>query len=373
MKKLVVVLFFLTLILILIGVVVVLTASSSYSEFNKSDSFFLFKKHLAKVLLALLALMIGAIIPYEFYRYLSKYLMISIVIILILTVIMNSGKKGAERWFSIWGFEFQPVDIAKVILIIHLANLLDKKDEYLDNLKIGYLPLIFWILIVSGLIIIQPNISNAILIFLTSMILIYVGGAPTKYVFGTLSIFGISATLVALTFTHSKTRIETYINALISGEPINLQVLQALVSLGSGGIFGLGVGDSKQNNLFLPEAYGDFIFSILGEQFGLIGALMVIMIYLTVTLSGVIIAKKVKDKFGQMLAFGIAIQIGLYAMVNMAVNVGLFPTTGLPLPFISYGGTSIVFNSAAVGILINIGISNYLKEIERKKANLEFA
>jgi len=371
MKKLSIIIFFLTLILILIGLVVVLTASSSVSAMRHSDSFYLFRLHLSKVIWALPALLIASVIPYEFYKYLSKYLMIGIVVVLFLTLFFAVEVKGAGRWISLFGFKFQPADAAKLFLIMHLAYLMDKKEEYLDNLYNGFLPLLIWVLIVSGLIFFQPNVSNAVLIFITSLILIFVGGASFKHVFTTAFVFAILAFGFAMTFSHAKERIETYVNALVTGGYVNVQVKQAIVSLGSGGVFGVGIGNSRQNNLFLPEAYGDFIFGILGEQFGLIGTLSVLLIYLFLIFSGILIAKKTYDKFGQLLAFGIITQIGLYALINIIVTVGLLPTTGLPLPFISYGGTSIIFNSIGIGIIINIAFTNYIRELERKKYGLE--
>lgn len=371
MKKLSVILFFLTLILILIGLVVVLTASSSLSAIKYSDSFHLFKLHLLRVIWAIPALLIAAVIPYEFYKHLSKYLIIGIVITLFITLFFAVEKKGAGRWLSIFGFQFQPADAAKPFLIIHLAYLMDKKDEYLTEFSRGYLPLLFWTLVIAALIFVQPNVSNAVLIVITSLILIFVGGASTKHVFATSFLFAFIAFVFAMMLSHARERIESYVNAILTGRYVNIQVKQAIVSLGSGGIFGVGVGNSRQNNLFLPEAYGDFIFGILGEQFGLLGTLSVLLLYLLLIFTGVLIAKKTIDKFGQLLAFGIITQIGLYALVNIIVTVGLLPTTGLPLPFISYGGTSIIFNSISIGILINIAFTNYVRELERKKMGLE--
>jgi cell division protein FtsW len=168
-------------------------------------------------------------------------------------------------------------------------------------------------------------------------------------------------------FTHSRGRILTFINSMQHGGQINDQVRQALLGLGSGGIWGVGFGHSSQRNLFLPEAYGDFIFAILGEERGFIGASVVLFIYLALFICGIIIAKNAKDKFGQLLGTGISLSFIIYALVNTAVASGLIPTTGLPLPFISYGGSSLIIISVSIGILINIGLSN----IEEVVPNLE--
>lgn len=370
MKFYSIMIFFLTILLILIGLVIVLTASSSFSAKEYGDSFYMFKEHLYKVGLAIVAFLIAAVIPYEFYKYISRFLIVAIVIALIVTLFFAVDKKGAARWLTIFGLQFQPTDAAKLLLIIHLSYLLDKKEEYINEFGRGFLPLIIWTLLVAGLIILQPNVSNAILIVLTSLILIFVGGASTKHVATTLSIFAFAAISIAMLYPHAQKRLLTYINSVFYGGENNIQVQQALVSLGSGGIIGVGVGNSKQNNLFLPEAYGDFIFGIIGEQIGLFGTVGVLLTFLAFIFYGIKISKRTSDRFGQLLALGITLMIGVFALVNILVSIGLLPTTGLPLPFISYGGTSILFNSIGAGILLNIAIINYIRELERKKAGL---
>jgi cell division protein FtsW len=166
--------------------------------------------------------------------------------------------------------------------------------------------------------------------------------------------------------SHSRKRILGFIGSFGEGGELNHQLKQGLLSLGSGGLFGVGIGNSKQSNLFLPEAYGDFIFGILGEETGFLGVVVVLLFYMVLFIAGILIAKKAKDKFGQMLAFGISFSIIIYAFVNAAVATGLFPTTGIPLPFISYGGTSIIFLSASIGILINIAIYNHATEKDKE-------
>ncbi len=367
MKKLSILILFLTIILILIGLVVVLTASSSISAIKYGDSFYMFKLHLTRVLWSVPVFLIALLLPYDFYKYISKYLIIFIFLLLILTLFVAAERKGASRWISIMGFQFQPTDPAKLFLIIHLSYLLEKKDEYLKEFIRGYLPQLFWISVISFLIFIQPNISNALLISLVSIILLYVGGASRKHIILTFSTISIPAISFMMMFNHSRERLLGFINSIFYGGEVNIQVKQALVSLGSGGIFGVGLGNSRQNNLFLPEAYGDFIFGILGEQFGILGTLLVILIYIILVVSGFKVAKLTRDKFGQMLAFGISLHIGVFALANIMVNLGLLPTTGLPLPFISYGGTSIIFYVMSIGILINIAYMNYIRELERNK------
>jgi cell division protein FtsW len=361
MKKLAFTVFFDTLILICIGLVIVLTASSTISAIKFSDSLYLFNSHLLRVLIAFAFLIVFSVIPYEFYKPLSKYLLGGAIILLIITLLFAPEIKGAGRWLSVGGITFQPADIARLLLIVHLAAMIEKKSDYLYDFKIAYLPMFFWVIITAGLILIQPNISNGFLIIVISLTIMFVGGVSLKHIAISSVAVSLFAFTVAMIFSHSRYRILSFINSIINGGDLNLQVKQALVSLGSGGLFGVGIGNSQQNNLFLPEAYGDFIFAILGEQLGFVGSVMVILFYLILFVSGILIAKKAQDKFAQLLAFGITFSISIYAFINIAVATGTIPTTGLPLPFISYGGTSIIFQSMGIGMLINIAISNSKK------------
>lgn len=361
MKKLALTIFFDSFILMLIGLVIVLTASSTYSALKFDSSFHLFNAHLIRVLVGLFLLLAFCFIPYEVYKNISKPLIIGITIVLIVTLFIAPTVKGAGRWLSIAGVTFQPADAAKLILVMHLAALMDQKSDYLDNFKDAFIYLFIWVVIIAGLIFIQPNISNGILLVVISLTLMFVGGVKFKHIIASTLSLAFLGGLFAMIFNHSRARVLGFIDSVFNGGDVHLQVKQAIYGLGSGGLLGVGIGNSKQNNLFLPEAYGDFIFAILGEETGFVGAVAVMLFYLVLFIAGILIAKKAKDKFGQLLAFGITFSIAIYAFVNIAVATGSMPTTGLPLPFISYGGTSIIFLCISVGILINIAILNSKK------------
>jgi cell division protein FtsW len=360
MKKLGLTIFFDVFALMLLGLTMVLSASSTYSVFKFDNVFYLFNSHLFKVFLGIVAIILFALIPYEYYRKLSKPLMILTTILLVVTLFFAHDIKGAGRWLNLGIISIQPADIAKLALIIHLAVLLEAKTATLDSYRNGFLYFFIWIMVISGLIMLQPNLSSGIMLIIISLTVIYAGGAKFKHIIGSMLISVTVFGAVAMIFPHSRSRIFSYISSLSNGGDINFQVKQALYSLGSGGLFGVGIGNSMQSNLFLPEAYGDFIFAILGEEFGLIGSIAVLLAYLVFLVCGVLVAKKSKDMFGQLLAFGITVSIVFYAFVNVAVTTGVFPTTGLPLPFISYGGTSLIFLCISVGILINIAITNHM-------------
>ena len=362
MKKLGLTIFFDCFALMLLGLIIVMSASSTYSVFKFDNVFYLFNSHLFKVFLGIGAIVLFAFIPYDLYRSLSKPMIILTTILLIVTLLIAPDIKGAGRWLNLGLFTLQPSDIAKLVLIIHLSVLLEDKTNVMENYRHGFLYLFIWIMIISGLIMLQPSISNGIILILITLTLIYTGGAKFKHILATMLLSGLAIGTIAMIFPHSRSRILSYVGSILNGGDLNFQVKQALYSLGSGGIFGVGIGNSMQSNLFLPEAYGDFIFAILGEELGLIGSITVLTAYLILFISGIMVAKKAKDRFGQFLAFGITISIVLDAFVNVAVTTGLVPTTGLPLPFISYGGTSLVFLCISVGILINVAFTNHMRE-----------
>lgn len=345
-----------------------MSASSTYSATKFDSSFHLFTSHLIRVIIGLVLLAAFSFIPYEWYKKLSKPSIIGAAVLLVITLAIAPQVKGSGRWLNFGLFTIQPADIARLVLIIHLAYLIEKKKDDLLDFKNGFMYLFIWVLMIAGLIFIQPNVSSAALIVIISISMLYVGGARLKHILlSGLSVI-VAAGSFAMILPHSRKRILSFIATFGDGGELSHQLKQGVLSLGSGGIFGVGIGNSRQSNLFLPESYGDFIFAILGEETGFVGAVVVLLFYVVLFVAGILIAKKAKDKFGQMLAFGISFSIIIYAFVNAAVATGLFPTTGLALPFISYGGTSIIFLSASIGILMNIAIYNHATEKDKQKS-----
>ncbi|MEG8948064.1 FtsW/RodA/SpoVE family cell cycle protein [Rosettibacter firmus] len=341
--------------LMLLGAIMVFTASGTYSLNKFNNFYFLFKSHLWKVIFANILIFVFATIPYDYYRKLSKWLMIGTIIVLILTLFVATKTKGAGRWINVFGlFNFQPSEIAKILLIIHLSALIERKKHLIKDFKKGFLYALIWIGATVGLIIIQPHVSASVIMIITSFAILYVGGAQLKHILGVFSVIGTLFIPVILLFSHARERMTDYINSLLTGNDINIQVVQAKIALGSGGFKGLGLGNSRQSDLFLPESYGDFIFSVIGEETGFIGTFLILFSYLILFLACLVIAKKSQDKFGQLLVFGLSFHILINAFINVGVVTGLLPTTGIPLPFISFGGTSIILLAISIGIILNV-------------------
>lgn len=358
MKKLSTLIFIASLLLVLFGTYLVMSASSTYSEFKFENQFHLFNIHLIRAVVGILFLIIFMFIPYEIYKDFSKLLLFISIGLLVLTLLLATEVKGARRWIDLGIVNFQPVDLVKIVLFIHLAALIENKGEEIRDLKKGFVYPLIWIIITVGLIIIQPNVSNGIILFLVSLIILWIGNAKIKHILSTFFVGGFSVLTAIMVFPHARSRFLSFIHSIQNDTEINMQVQQAIIGLGSGGIYGVGLGNSSQRNLFLPEAYGDFIFAILGEEIGFIGSLIILLIYLLIFLFGIIIAKNSKDKFGQLLGFAISFSFVIYAFINASVACGILPTTGLPLPLISYGGSSLITSCISLGILINIGLTN---------------
>jgi cell division protein FtsW len=337
------------------GAMMVLSASGTYSAIKFNSIYFLFKSHLWKVIVAIGVLIITSIVPYDNYKQFSKYMLLGVLLLLIITLFAPEIK-GASRWIDFGIFKFQPSELAKIVLIIHLAFMIERKGEDIQNLKNGFAYPMIWVFLIAGLILVQPNVSTSMIIVAISLMLLYVGGANLKHILGVVGSAGAFAVIGIMMFSHSRSRVFSFIESLINGTDVNLQVKQAKIALGSGGFLGVGLGHSRQSDLFLPEPFGDFIFSILGEETGFIGTLLVLLTYLAIFTIGLIIALKANDKFGRLLAFGISFNIAIAAFINAAVVTGIFPTTGITLPFISFGGTSIIIFAVSVGILTNIGL-----------------
>lgn len=353
--------------MIILGTFMVFSASGTYSEYRFNDYYYLFQKHITKVVLAIGLMIIAALIDVDLYKFVSKYFMIGILIILIITLFTAESINGASRWFSVGPFSFQPSELAKLFLIVHIAVMFDKKGEDIKDFKNGFSYILFWTFSFAVAVVFQPNLSTAIIICFVAFAMMFVGGSKLSHLFNLAALGLIVAVILVLSFPHAKIRIEQYYNGLMGLAEPNAQVFQAKIGLGSGGINGVGFGMSRQSNLFLPESYTDFIFSILGEELGLIGALFLLISYLLLFILGVIISKKSASTYKQLLGFGISFHIVITSLINVAVVVGAFPTTGITLPFISYGGTSIFVYAVSIGMLINIAQSTYVTKFKQRE------
>jgi cell division protein FtsW len=342
------------LALITFSLGVVYSASSSWSVKISGDSSALFRNHLIRAGIGIFLIFVVSRFSYlHLVRYRKLLMGGAILMLLYLLFAGVESTKGVTRWIYIGGMSFQPADFVKYALLVNISYLLAKKKDYINNLYYGYLPILGYVLLVVILIAIQPNFSTAAVIFISSLMLFWVGKVKVKHmVFTVLSIVP-AAILFVLSKPYILNRFFSY-KEHSSGGDASYQLSQAIIGFGNGGFLGVGPGNSNQREFFLPQSYDDFVFSIVGEEYGFWGVTIVIFLFGLFVFRGLKLAKVMQDDFGKYMAFGITIIIGMNAVINMMVATGIIPTTGQTLPFISYGGTSIIFNSIAVGVLLNI-------------------
>lgn len=342
------------LLLMVLSLGVVYSASSSWAMQRWGESGRLLGRHTIKVLLGFVLIIVFTRVDYHFFRKASKKVLLGAVLLLALTLVLGSVIKGASRWLEFGGFGFQPSELAKFALVFHLSTLLAAKQDRLGDFRLGYLPMMIWVGVVTVLVLLQPNFSTGAMIFGISLAMLFLGRARIAHLAMTAGALVPLLLLYMVSEEYRMKRILGFFTGGGDGGSPNYQLAQGIIGFGSGGILGVGPGESRQRDLFLPESYGDFVFSIVGEEYGLIGTIFFLTLFLVIMVRGIRIARHARDDFGHMLAGGITVAITLYALVNAAVTLGLLPTTGLPMPFVSYGGSSMVLSAIAVGVLLNI-------------------
>ncbi|MDK2871637.1 MAG: cell division protein FtsW [bacterium] len=295
-------------------------------------------------------------IDYEKLFVISKPLTFASIFLLIY-VLFHGGEArwGAHRWINIgWGFTFQPAELAKLSIIIYTASFLTRKREIINNSKETLLPLLIITLTIAGLIILQPDLGTAIVIVVISIILWWVAGMSTLKVLGVVTLLALLGLLFIWLEPYRRERILAFWDPWASPKGYGYQIIQSLLAFGIGGIWGTGLGRGLQKFYYLPAPYTDFIFSVVGEELGLIGSFLIIFLYCIVGWSGFCIAKKANTVFGKLLGMGVTFLILSQAFINLGGVTNFIPCTGLPLPFLSYGGSSMLINMSSVGILLSI-------------------
>jgi cell division protein FtsW len=332
----------------------VFSASRVIAGEQFSSPFFFFQRHAIRVALGLLCLYTFMKIPYGVYRRINFWILAGALLILASLFVWGHSVRGADRWLKVFMFTIQPVEVAKYSLAIFLAARLAEGKKKLADLEKGFLPLAGAAALMALLVGLQPNISNAVLLMALTMTLLFIGGCRMRH----LGTFAASVILAAVPFLYRMEYIQQRLKVLFDPEAyvsgIGWQTKQSMIAFGSGFIFGCGPGRGHQKYMFLPDAHTDFIYSIIGEELGFIGTAIVLFLFTLIFRRALLISKRAPNEFGRFLALGIGLTIFATALINMAMTTGLLPTAGLPLPFVSYGGSSLVASMAAIGILLNI-------------------
>ncbi len=339
--------------LLLFSVAFVYSASASFADVKFGSSEGLVWNHALRVIIGLFLMLFFAKVDYHVFERSTTTLMWVAYGFLVMVLVMGTEIKGASRWVKLGPLNFQPSELAKWTVVLHTAVVLSMNTAVVRTWKGGIWGVLKWTLPVSILIALQPNLSTATVIFLIVMVMMFLGDVRPGHLAIIVASGMAVAGLYAVTAEYRLRRLLAFFGGQ-GAEAISYQLDQALIAFGNGGISGVGPGQSRQRDFFLPESYGDFIFSIVGEEYGFIGILFLMSAFTLIMLRGFTVAKKAPDTFGRILAGGITTTLSIYAFVNAGVTCGILPTTGLPMPFISYGGSAVFFSAMAVGILLNV-------------------
>ncbi|AIQ12649.1 putative lipid II flippase FtsW [Paenibacillus durus] len=367
----------LTLLLVGFGLIMVFSSSSALtlvSEKFGHDPLYFVKKQIVWVLLGTVAMFAAMNIHYsKFKKWYAPLFVITLV--LLLFVATTEGINGASSWLSIGGLGIQPTELAKLSIILYLAALITKKGERLRDLRTGYIPVMVIVGIVAGLIMLQPDLGSCLILVATSGLVIFTGGASLKHILGSivLLVLGVGLVLggkmvIDSLSPHSKQaeanqdyrkgRIEAFIDPSKDPEGAGFNILQSLTALGQGGLGGSGIGKGVQKLHYLPYPYTDFIFAVIGEELGFAGTLLFLLVYLYFIWRGILVALRCKDPFGTLIGIGVMGLIAIQAFVNIGGVTKTIPLTGVTLPFISYGGSSLLVTMLSMGIILNISREN---------------
>ncbi len=359
--------FIILMIVLVVGLATLYSASHVYAfNYEGGDSYFYIRKQLLWVAIGLVGMLIVSMVDYHVLHKFAWIIWLLSLVLLIVAFLMPSST-GVHRWIRIPGLgQFQPSELAKFALVLLFAHLISLNHKKMKTFTKGFLPLFMLLGITCALVIIEPHLSGTLLIGLLGFAMMYIGGVRIGWLLGVLGVGVAGVVFMIAVLGYEQDRIlvwlhplESYANEItfadgMSGKDHAWQTIQSLYAIGSGGLLGLGPGDSRQKHLFLPEPQNDFIFSVFCEEMGFVGAVLVLVLFGVLVWRGFVIGMRSPDKFGCMLAIGLTLQIGLQVAINVAVVSNLMPNTGISLPFFSYGGTSILMLMLQMGVVLSI-------------------
>ncbi|MFM8944234.1 MAG: putative lipid II flippase FtsW [Actinomycetota bacterium] len=354
-RRIVVMLWISTGFLTFAGLLMVLSASSisAYAQFG--SGFFFFRRQLIYAVVGVAAMRLTSRIPYTRWRRFAGFLLVATIGLLVVVLLPGTGPDayGASRWIALGPVTIQPSELAKLTLTIYAAAILAKQRDRIGDLA-GVLPLLGISVLIGGLVMLQPDLGTTIVIVVTLFLMAFVAGARLSHL-GGAGLLGLVSGAGLIWFEpYRRDRLLAFLHPWDDTAGKSYQLVQGLIALGSGGIKGVGLGASRQKWLYVPNAHTDFIFAIIGEELGLVGALTMLLALGILVVGGVRAAMRAPDPFSRLLASGIVAWLGIQSIVNLGAVTGVLPITGVPLPFVSYGGSALVVSLAAVGILANI-------------------
>ena len=342
--------------LLALGMTMVLSTSYLYSQERYGDGTYFFRKQLIAMGAGAVALVACSMVPSALYRRFAYPILAISFVVLLLVLIPGIGvsRGGARRWIMFTGFAFQPSELAKLALVFYLARSMAKKEEMIRTFSIGVLPHLIVSGIFAGMLLLEPDFGTALILTMLLYLMLFIGGARLHHLLAT-ALMALPVLIYVMTQAEYRLRrLLTFMDPWSDASGSGFHVIQSLIAFGSGQMWGRGLGESRQKLFYLPEAHTDFVYSVIGEELGLWGALMVLALFGVIIVRGLQLTAKIEEPFDQYLAFGLTALLGLQALIHMGVVMGLMPTKGLVLPFISYGGSAMVVNLMEAGILLGL-------------------
>lgn len=352
----------LTLLLVAIGLVMLFSASfaSSYSE--SGNAAFYFIKQLIFAAAGLAIMYVASLINYQSLRALAFPSLALSVFLLVLVLLIGSKVNGARRWINLGFTTFQPSELAKLSVVLTFSAMISMKKDEMKTVRHGILPYAAVLGLVAVLLILEPHLSATIIILCVGAVMMFLGGVRLRWFIGGGAILLIGGYLLINTMGYASERLATWRDPFSDPSDAGYQIIQSLYAIGSGGLFGLGLGKSRQKYLYLPEEHNDFIFAIVCEELGMVGAVVVILLFALLIIRGYWLAMHARDRFGSLLIAGFTTLLALQVFLNIAVVTNLIPTTGISLPFFSAGGTSLMVQLYEMGIVLNVSRYNIAKK-----------
>lgn len=354
MRRMNITLVFAVILLSIFGLLMVYSSSYVWADYKFDDAFKYVKNQGMFLVLGLILMFAVSKVHFEnYYKYSNKIFLVCFIL-LVLVLFVGTERNGSKSWFGIGSFGIQPSEFMKLAMIIFTSKYLYNNRKDINNIKKGVIPILGLTLVVFALIMLQPDFGTGLILVMGIIGLLFVGGVDLKFFLkiGLLGVGGIVALIAAAPYRLK--RILSFLNPWEDPLGSGFQIIQSLYAIGPGGLFGFGLGGSRQKHFYLPEPQTDFIFSIISEEFGFVGILIVASLFITIIALGIKIALKCENLFGKYLAFGITFELGFQALLNLMVVVGLIPVTGVTLPFLSYGGSSLMITLMSIGIILNI-------------------
>jgi cell division protein FtsW len=345
-----------TLLLLTVGLIMVYSASAIWANYKFDDSLFFAKRQLLFAGVGVLAMFFIMNVDYWTWRSWAKTILIICFVLLVLVLIPGIGmeRNGSRSWIGVGAFSIQPSEFIKLAMIAFLAKFLSEQQKYITTVKKGLVPSLSLVFLAFGMIMLQPDLGTGTVMLGTCVIMIFIAGARILH-FAILGLIGVAGFVaLILSAPYRMARITSFLDPWQDPQGAGFQIIQSLFAIGPGGLFGLGLGESRQKFFYLPEPQTDFIFAILAEELGFIGGTFVLLLFALLLWRGIRIALGAPDLYGSFLAVGIISMVAIQVMINIGVVTGLMPVTGITLPFLSYGGSSLTLMLMAIGVLLNI-------------------